>query len=95
MRVHFTNAALQHLFGIHQYIAPNSPRYAQQTIDRLTKRAEQIGTFPLSGAKAPENEDDEVREVIERPYRIIYRVKPDQVDILAVIHAARELPPLS
>jgi hypothetical protein len=31
--------------------------------------------------------------VIERPYRIIYRIKPEQVDILAVVHGAQVLPP--
>jgi plasmid stabilization system protein ParE len=30
-------------------------------------------------------------EVIEKPYRIIYRAGADQVDVLAVIHSARLL----
>jgi toxin ParE1/3/4 len=30
--------------------------------------------------------------LIEKPYRIIYRVKQDQIDVLAVIHDARLLP---
>jgi toxin ParE1/3/4 len=30
--------------------------------------------------------------VIEKPYRIIYRVRPDQIDILAVMHGAQILP---
>lgn len=30
----------------------------------------------------------QIREVIEGSYRIIYHIKPDQIDILAVIHAA-------
>jgi plasmid stabilization system protein ParE len=29
---------------------------------------------------------------LEGPYRIIYCIKPDQVDVLAVIHAAQEIP---
>jgi plasmid stabilization system protein ParE len=33
-----------------------------------------------------------MREVIERPYRIIYRIKAEQIDILAVIHGAQVLP---
>jgi toxin ParE1/3/4 len=41
-----------------------------------------------------EYERDDVREVLEYPYRIIYRIKPDQIDVLAVVHGARELPPL-
>ena len=34
---------------------------------------------------------DQIREVIEGAYRIIYRIKPDQIDVLAVIHAARNV----
>jgi plasmid stabilization system protein ParE len=30
--------------------------------------------------------------VIERPYRIIYRLKEEQVDVVAVVHSAQELP---
>ncbi len=35
---------------------------------------------------------DDIREVLEYPYRIIYRVLPDRVDVLAVVHGARRLP---
>lgn len=62
-------------------------------VDRLTNRSEQIASFPLSGRMVPEYEAPDVREVIERPYRIIYRIKPDQIDILAVVHSAQMLPP--
>ena len=61
-------------------------------IDRLTARSEQIASFPLSGRMVPEYQATDVREVIERPYRIIYRIKPDQIDILAVVHGAQTLP---
>jgi len=30
--------------------------------------------------------------VLEGPYRIIYYIKPEQIDVLAVIHAAQEIP---
>ena len=62
-------------------------------IDRLTKRSEQIAVFPRSGRMVPEYEAPDIREVIERPYRIIYRIKADQIDILAVVHGAQLLPP--
>jgi toxin ParE1/3/4 len=41
----------------------------------------------------PEYEAPDIREVIERPYRIIYRIKADQIDVLAVVHGAQLLPP--
>ena len=92
MKVHWTFAALGHLLGIYEYIAQDSSVYAQRMVDNLTRRSEQIAAFPLSGRMVPEYEAEDIREMIERPYRIIYRIKPDQIDVLAVIHGARLLP---
>jgi len=92
VKVHWTDTALEHLQAIHAYIANNSPQYALRTVDRLTRRSQQIAEFPLSGRAVPEFEHGQIREVLESPYRIIYYIKPDQVDVLAVIHAAQEIP---
>ena len=92
MRVHWTNNSIGHLLGIYEYIARNSPVYAKRIVDRITRRSEQIADFPMSGRKVPEYEAEDIREIIEKPYRIIYRIKSDQIDILAVIHGARLLP---
>ncbi|MFQ6114617.1 MAG: type II toxin-antitoxin system RelE/ParE family toxin [bacterium] len=40
----------------------------------------------------PEYDAKDIREVIEGHYRIIYRIKLKQIDILAVIHSSRLLP---
>ncbi|MFB3896956.1 MAG: type II toxin-antitoxin system RelE/ParE family toxin [bacterium] len=92
MKVHWTANALEHLLDIYEYIAHDSPIYAKQMIDQLTRRSEQIASFPLSGRKVPEYDADDIREIIEKPYRIIYRIKPSQIDVLAVIHSAQLLP---
>ena len=93
MRVHWTPTAIEHLLAIYEYIAQDSPTYARRLVDRLTRRSEQIGIFPRSGRMVPEYHREDVRELIEKPYRIIYRVKEEQVDVLAVVHGARLLPP--
>ena len=54
-------------------------------IDRLTKRSEQIAAFPRSGRMVPEYEAPDIREVIERPYRIIYRIATRDPAVTAVI----------
>jgi toxin ParE1/3/4 len=61
-------------------------------VDRLTRRSEQIADHPLSGRKVPEYDVEDIRELIEKPYRIIYRIKQDRIDVLAVIHGAQLLP---
>lgn len=93
MKVHWTSNALRHLLDIFEYIAADSDIYAQRMVDRLTRRSEQIGQFPLSGRAVPEFDFPDIREVIEGPYRIVYRVLSEQVDVLAVIHGARRMPP--
>jgi len=42
MSVHWTRTAIRHLVGIYEYIAQDSPRYAQRMVDKLTHRSEQI-----------------------------------------------------
>jgi addiction module RelE/StbE family toxin len=91
MKVHWTDTAEKHLDAIYHYISQNSPQYAKRMIDRLTSRSQQISTHPLSGRIVPEYETDQIREVIEGPYRIIYYIKPDQIDVLAVIHGAMDI----
>ena len=92
MRVYWTDTAVAHLLAIYERIASDSELYALQMADRLTKRSEQIGDFPLSGREVPEYKSQGIREVIEGPYRIIYKVDPGHVDVLALIHGQQMLP---
>ncbi len=93
MKVHWTATARAQLKAIHGYISQTSPQYAQQVVDRLTRRSQQIASFPLSGRVIPEANDVSARELIEGPYRIIYHVAEDRIDVIAVVHSAREWPP--
>jgi len=88
MKVHWTETAEAHLDAIYAYIAQDSETYALRTVDRITRRSQQIGEFPLSGRKVPEYELDQIREVFSGPYRIIYHIKADQIDVISVIHGA-------
>jgi len=91
MNVHWTETAESHLDGIYTYISHESSIYALRTVDRITKRSQQIGVFPKSGRRVPEYDVDQIREVFSGDYRIIYRILPSQIDILAVIHGAMNM----
>jgi plasmid stabilization system protein ParE len=91
MNVFWTNKAIEQLTAIHGYHAQVSPQYATRLVDLITKRSQQIGTFPNSGRMLPEINLEQIREVIEANYRIIYYVGSDKVDILAVVHGAKKL----
>lgn len=91
MKVQWTDTAEGHLDAIYAYIALDSPEYAKRMVDSITRRSQQIADFPLSGRRVPEYDTDQIREVIEGPYRIIYHIKPDQIDVVAVIHGAMDV----
>jgi plasmid stabilization system protein ParE len=91
MRVHWTDNAIVHLQDIYDYISRDSHFYAERMIDRLTGRSLQIASFPFSGRMVLEYLSEDIREVIEGPYRLIYRIRQDQIDVLAVVHGSRLL----
>ena len=93
MKVRWAHTAIGHLASIYEYISQDSPRYARRMVDRITARSQQIGHFPQSGQMVPEYQDPDIREVIEGSYRVIYQVAAEEVQVLAVIHGARLLPP--
>jgi len=92
MRVHWTARAEARLTAIRTYIAQDSPVAAAKLERRLLLRSRQIGAHPRSGRMVPDYERDDVRELIEGNYRIIYRITPEQIDVLTVMHCAQLLP---
>jgi toxin ParE1/3/4 len=90
VRVFWTDAALNQLEAIRDYLSQTSPDYAHRVVERLVNRSEQIAAFPRSGRMVPEYEIDEVRQVVESTYRLIYLIKEEQVEILAVMHTSRK-----
>ena len=92
MTIHWTEAALADLRSVQAYIARHSAQYATSLLERIFARTEQLADQPHLGGMVPEHEDESLREVFEHPYRIIYRVLERQIDVVAVVHAARRLP---
>ena len=92
MIIFWTNNAKRELRAVYDTIARKRQRYAQGLVDRITRQTEQLSAMPYLGATVPEYEDAAIRELLEQSYRIIYRVREDRVEILSVVHGARQLP---
>lgn len=45
----------------------------------------------MIGRVVPEAQGENIREMLYRSYRIIYRLVGERVDMLAVIHGSRDL----
>ncbi|TLY54802.1 MAG: type II toxin-antitoxin system RelE/ParE family toxin [Gammaproteobacteria bacterium] len=92
MRVYRTLEARARLLEIQAYIAQNSPAAARKAAARLVRRSRQLATPPLVGRRLPEYPETELRELLERPFRIIYAVKPGRVEIITLKHYRQRLP---
>jgi plasmid stabilization system protein ParE len=78
------------------YIAESRPVAAGRFVRQVFRLVGQLADFPESGRMVPEFEDPNLRELIRRPCRIVYRVKPQEriVEIARIWHAARGIPEL-
>jgi len=92
MTVNWTEAALADLQAIETYIARHSAQYGRSMVERIFTQTGQLADFPRLGAEVPEYADESLRELLENPYRIVYRVYDDRVDVVAVVHRARRMP---
>jgi len=84
--------ALADLDAIREFIARDAPRSATRFIQRIFDRVEQLKHFPTSGRMVPELGRANFREISVKRYRIIYRIREEQlVEIVTVYHGARLL----
>jgi toxin ParE1/3/4 len=92
MRVVWTDRAKARLRQIHTYIAQDQPLNADRVADRLTRRVAQLAEHPRSGRVVEKYQRDDLRELIDAPYRIIYLILAERIDIVTVRDSRRVLP---
>lgn len=92
--IHWSPQALHDLESIREYIARDSTLYADLVVRRIVAGVDRLASFPESGHVVPERGDPKIREVIVKPYRIVYRRQPTEVEIVTVFRASRLLPDL-
>ena len=93
VRVTWTDPAVEDLEDIRRHIRRASAGIADSVAERIVEASVRLGDFPLSGRIVPEVERQDIREVIHGRYRIMYHVRPDEVQVIAVIHGARPVDP--
>jgi plasmid stabilization system protein ParE len=91
VKLRWSRRAVTRLEEIHAYIAQDNPTAALRTTQQIVQRIGQIVTFPNSGRRVPGYTRDDVRELIEGNYRIIYRLGTDRIEVLTVKHCAQRL----
>ncbi len=93
-KVLWTESARTDLETIVDFIAEENPRNALRVLEKLEKRVRALRQSPQRGRTVSELRTLDVflyRELIEKPWRIIYRFDEKRVYVLAVLDSRREL----
>ncbi len=86
--IHWSPRGKKRLLDCARYIAVENQDRATTLnwIEDAYAAVEPLAGFPLSGRVVPEFGREDIREVFHGDYRIIYRVRRKQVEIVSVRH---------
>jgi toxin ParE1/3/4 len=90
MRVVFTTAAEADLETIGDWIATYSPARAATFVLELRDRCERLASLPRAYPLVPRHEGAGIRRKPYGDYLIFYRVGSDTVEIVHILHGARD-----
>lgn len=77
-----------------EYYYEVNKSYSKRIFSQIIERINELKTFPEKGRVVPELKDQNIedyKELIEENYRIVYRVFSDEVLLIAVIDARRNI----
>jgi toxin ParE1/3/4 len=84
MKIIWTQEALDRLTEIEDYISKDSPERASKFIAQLIEQTFPLSAQPRLGRTVPEIANPNVRELIFKKYRIVYRLYEERIEILTV-----------
>lgn len=90
----YGDGARDDIVEIASYIARDSAINAEKVLERLERRIATLTTMPERGRVVPELQwhgITTVREIFEKPWRILYQLRARQVVIVAVYDGRRHL----
>lgn len=93
MRLVWSRRATRDAEHAAEWIAKDRPEGALEWLDGLHAAMLRLEQFPFSGQVLPEIPLAARREIPYGGYRVIYRLRPDRVEILRVAHGRRDLRP--
>ena len=92
MKIIWTHEALQRLIEIENFISKDSPERAAIFIDSIIEHTEAaLPGNPLMGRTVTDIFNPDIRELIFKRYRIVYKINKNNIDILTVFEGHRLL----
>jgi len=81
--------AVEDLQAIAEFIGRDSLFYANSVVTKMMAVSRSLIETPMIGRVVPELGDDQFRERFVYSYRVIYRVRNEEILVAAIIHGKR------
>ncbi len=91
-RLIWSPRAVADLDAICEYGRRYSEAAARDLARQIIALANPIASQPLLGSAVEEYGQEEIRERLCHNYRLIYRIRGDDVEVATILHGARRLP---
>ena len=84
--------AVRDLESIIRYIALDNPEAAKKVGLNLLNKTKELSRLPFQGQKVSEFNSPDIRQVILKPYRIVYRIEGDKkrISVARFWHSSQE-----
>ena len=92
MKIIWTREAINNLIEIEDFISQNNPERALEFTDYLIEQSEYLKSTPNMGRIVPEISNPDIRELIVKNYRIVYKLINNEIQIITVFESHRRLP---
>jgi len=92
VKIVWSPLAVERLESIFEYISKDNVTAAHKMVERIINKVESLSAFPERGRKVPEINREEIREVFEGEYRLIYRLSSKKVFVLTIRNFKQLLP---
>lgn len=90
--IRWVSKALLDLTDAFTYVGQRDPEHADALAKEIESAVNGLLDNPYRGRKVPEYDRDSLRELIVSRYRILYRLTPQQIEVLGVFSDRNQLP---
>ena len=88
MKVRWSEEAVAALEALEARLAAShSPEQAAEIVDTLVRRVDRLEAHPKLGRTVPEYGQWQLRELVDGWNRVLYRLRPDAVEVVTIVPA--------
>lgn len=85
MKIIWSPLAVDQVRDVAAYIALDKPSIALQWAEKIFNSVDILNDYPESGRVVPEINRKEIRELVQGSYRLIYKIKSKEKEILVLV----------